>query len=110
MAHDDMYVVMYKVMAYIYGRMKKGVEPDPEMYSADALGVPQGYWTCVMKELVDHGYVAGMAVMSTPYGFVVDPKRPRVTMEGVAFLEENSMMGKAKAFLKEAKDVIAPFI
>lgn len=31
-------------------------------------------------------------------------------MEGVAFLEENSMMGKAKALLKEAKDVIAPFI
>lgn len=110
MAHDDMYVVMYKVIAYIYACMRKGEEPDADMYSAEALGVPEPYWNCVMNELVSHGFVAGIAVMSTPYGFVVDRRRPRVTMEGVAFLEENSMMGKAKAFLKEAKDVIAPFI
>lgn len=110
MAHDDMYVVMYKIIAYIYACMRKGEEPDPDMYSAEALGVPKAYWDTVMNELIGHGFVAGIAVMSTPYGFVVDRRRPRVTMEGVAFLEENSMMGKAKAFLKEAKDVIAPFI
>ena len=32
-----------------------------------------------------------------------------VTMEGVAFAQENSMMGKAKAFLQDAKAAI-PFI
>lgn len=109
MAHDDMYVVMHKVMAYIYGCMKKGAEPDPDMYSADALGVPKAYWDAVMDELVGHGFVAGISVISSPYGLIVDPKRPRVTMEGVAFLEENSMIGKARAFLKEAKSVI-PFV
>lgn len=109
MVHDDMYVVMYKVIAYVYACMKKGEEPDADMYSAEALGIPKAYWDGVMKELADHGFLSGVSALPTYGGFVVDLGRPRVTMEGVAFLEENSMMGKAKAFLKEAKAAI-PFV
>lgn len=110
MAQNDMYVVMYKIIAYLYDCMKRGVSPDAAKISAGALGIPDEYWIDVIEELVDHGYVKGFEVVRYFSGARdVASDRPRVTMEGVAFAQENSMMGKAKAFLQDAKASI-PFI
>lgn len=109
MAQNDMYVVMYKIIAYLYDCMKRGVSPDAAKISAGALGIPDEYWIDVIEELVDHGYVKGFGISYADNmpGVIID--RPRVTMEGVAFAQENSMMGKAQAFLQDAKASI-PFI
>lgn len=74
--------------------------------------VPWSYRTLIviLNELVNHGYLCGVSVHAMFGGsLVVSESRPRVTMEGVAFIEENFMMGKAKAFLKEAKAAV-PFV
>ena len=109
MAQNDMYVVMYKIIAYLYDCMKSGVSPDIEKISADALGIPEEYRVDVIEELVDHGYVKGFGIRYADNMPVVIIDRPRVTMEGVAFAQENSMMGRAKAFLQDAKASM-PFI
>ena len=110
MAQNDMYVVMYKILAYLYDCMKRGVEPEDARWSAQALGIPASYWTSIVEELVGHGFVAGVNVDHFINGeALVTPIGPRVTMEGVAFAQENSMMGKAKAFLQDAKAAV-PFI
>lgn len=109
MAHNDMYVVMYKIIAYLYDCMKKGIAPNDEMWSCMALGIPESYWASVVSELADHRFIAGVNVI--PYvdgGHMVSIGRAEVTMEGVAFAQENSMMAKAKAFLQDAKASI-PF-
>lgn len=110
MAHNDMYVVMYKIIAYLYDCMKKGVEPDDFKWSSDALGIPRSYWLAVVEELVDHGYIDGVTIHRFFGGDAsVTALNARVTMEGVAFAQENSMMGKAKAFLQDVKAAV-PFI
>lgn len=110
MAQNDMYVVMYKILAYLYDCMKRGIEPEDARWSAQALGIPASYWTSIVEELVGHGFVAGVNVDHFINGeALVTPIGPRVTMEGVAFAQENSMMGKAKASLQDAKAAI-PFI
>lgn len=110
MAQNDMYVVMYKIIAYLYDCMKRGVAPEDARWSAEALGIPEGYWSAIVEELVTHGFVSGVKVAHTLSGTsLVTTFNPRVTMEGVAFAQENSMMGKAKSFLKDAKEAI-PFI
>lgn len=104
MANNDMYVVMYKVIAYLYDCMKKGIAPEGEKWSCMALGIPESYWASVVSELVDHRFITGVKVI--PYGDgarMVSIGRAEVTMEGVAFAQENSMMAKAKAFLQDAK-------
>lgn len=104
MAHNDMYVVMYKIIAYLYDCMKKGVEPDDLKWSSDALGIPRSYWLAVVEELVDHGYIDGVTIHRFFGGDAsVTALNAHVTMEGIAFAQENSMMGKAKAFLRDAK-------
>lgn len=109
MAQNDMYVVMYKIIAYLYDCMKKGVEPDMSKYSHDALGIPETYWAHIMLELIDHGFVKGFVVMRSYNPAVITPSDPSVTMEGVAFAQENTMMAKAKQLLIDAKAAI-PFI
>lgn len=53
---------------------------------------------------MDHGYIDGVTIHRFFGGDAsVTALNARVTMEGVVFAQENSMMGKAKAFLRDAK-------
>lgn len=112
MAHDDMHVVMYKILAYLYDCMRRGVEPQASMIAHDGpmLGIPHEYWCCVMRQLESRGLVAGVAVTDMLDGSRrVALPRPEVTLEGVELLQENAMMKKALKFLREAKSAL-PFI
>lgn len=109
MAQNDMHVVMYKILAYVYECMKTGVEPDTGKISSSALCIPDEYWKQIIRELVEHGFLTGTSIIQTTSGVVIGFEKPRVTMDGVEFLMENSMMAKAKQFLVEAKSAI-PFI
>lgn len=112
MAQDDMFVVMCKILGYLYDCMKRGVEPRPSVLAHDGemLNIDQGYWARILKELADHGYVRGIIVRGTWEGeLLVRLNHPTVTMEGVEFLQENSAMRRALEFLKETKSAI-PFL
>ena len=110
MAHNDMYVVMYKIIAYLYDCMKKGKEPQETVWNAQALGIPQSYWQQIIAELVGAHYISGVNIFYSDSDLsVIVAEHPYVTMEGVAFAQENSMMGRAKSFLQEAKAAI-PFL
>ena len=110
MAQNDMYVVMYKIIAYIYDCMKRGVEPVDAEWGCQALAIPESYWAHIVEELVEHRFITGVKIDRFLGGQVmVSTIAPRVTMEGVAFAQENTMMAKAKKFLQDAKASI-PFI
>lgn len=109
MASNDMHVVIYKILAYLYACMKSGDRPQYSCYSSEAMGIPDEYWKQIMCELVAHRYIEGVNITNGPLGSSVYPANPRVTMDGVEFLMENSMMAKAKQWLIDAKSTI-PFI
>ena len=111
MAHDDMHVVMYKVLAYLYDRMKRGEEPSRAavLHDGDMLSIPYRYWAQIMAQLAEMGLVKGVSVKWTGNEPQVFMSSPCVTLAGVEFLEEDSMMAKARRFLKEAKSTL-PFV
>ena len=112
MASDDMHVIIYKILAYLYDCMKRGIEPQKSMISHDGDllgGIPYRYWCNVMVQLHDGGYVKGISVKYFENEPTVIINNPSVTLDGVQFMQENSMMNKALAFLKETKSAI-PFI
>lgn len=106
MAQDDMFVVMYKILAYVYDCNRRGERPLNCEWDYEALGIAYLYWVQVVEELVGHGYLAGVRVNHTKMGDAVFIDRPRVTTEGVQFAQENTRMAKARAFLREAKATI----
>lgn len=109
MAQNDMFVVMYKVLAYLYDCMKRGEAPETSCWDASAFGIPEAYWKNIVVQLVEHGLVGGISLLKTKDGIRIRPIEPFVTMEGVQFAQENSMMAKAAGFLRDAKAAI-PFI
>ena len=61
MAQDDMHVLIYKALAYLYDCMKRGKEPDKAMLSCTGLlfgGIPERYWTSVWIQMLDKGLVS----------------------------------------------------
>lgn len=112
MAHDDMHVVVYKILAYLYSCMKKGEKPSEQHLrnDGDMLAIPYQYWAGIVKDMLNRGYVEGFKVTKAWGGdLIVNIMAPRITMEGVEFLQSNSMMAKALSFLKETKSAL-PFL
>lgn len=114
MAKDDMFVVMCKVICYLYDCMKKGIEPDEKRYSCEALDIPYEYWLDVFSEMVSHGHVSGVTVRRLFGTRDIEFDRPTVTIEGLQFARENSMMARAMRFVHGAGgffgNLVGPFI
>ena len=54
MAKDDMEVIMYKILKYLYECMKKDISPQLEDFSWDSklFHIPQNYWCKIIVTLV----------------------------------------------------------
>ena len=85
-----------------------GKTPDPTKFSANALQINEKYWTAIVADLVNRKYIRGVTVFHNPDGDTVQVHRPCVTVEGVEFMMENSLMRRALEYIKEAKSAI-PF-
>ena len=108
-ASDDMEVVMYKILRYLYECMKKDVEPDLQKYGwhSQLLNVPQQYWCKIIRILVEKNLIIGFVILSTKDGVQIQTKPPiEITYEGREFLRENSGMQKAKDVCGETFEVL----
>lgn len=110
MAKDDMEVIMYKILKYLYECMKKDISPQLEDFSWDSklFHIPQNYWCKIIVTLVRKGYITGFKIIdNTKDAPTIQTDRPfEITFEGVQFLEENSRMQKAKEYCAETFNVI----
>ena len=57
MAKNDMEVIMYKILRYLYECMKLGVEPELEQFAWNSklFDIPQSYWCKIIATLVRKG-------------------------------------------------------
>lgn len=110
MAKDDMEVIMYKILKYLYECMKKDINPQLEDFSWDSklFRIPQNYWCKIIVILVRKDYITGFKIIdNTKDASTIQADRPfEITFEGVQFLEENSRMQKAKEYCAETFNVI----
>ena len=107
MAKNDYFVIMYRILAYLYACMKQGEKPDMSTVSFEALGIPESYYNYVMINMIEKQYIKG----ATSFSVLGNEEQikftdPHITQEGVEFLTENSGMNKAKEFLKSLKEII----
>ncbi len=102
MAYNDMDVIIYKILSYLYECMKSGVAPREEDLCANAklFRIPQRYWLQVIEEISDEGLVKGFRFLMIKDGMLVDVSEDaRITIKGKQFLTENSRMAAARKFL-----------
>ena len=108
MAKDDYFVLVYKILAYLYTVLKEGRSPDAKMlqYDSTLLGVNEPYWAYIMENLQAQGYITGLTVVARS---ISNLERCQITPDGIAYLFENNLLAKAKELLKDVK-AMTPFI
>lgn len=114
MAKDDYFVIVYQILSYLYQRLKKGelVNEKMLMHDSPLFRINEKYWAYIIYHMAKSNLIEGVAFIhidgvDTPYPAEIE--ECRITPEGIAYLCENTFMEKAKAFLKDIKE-ITPFI
>lgn len=87
---------IYRILRYLEMAMDYD-EPDLDCISAKAIGITENRWKLIMEQLASHGYITGVAVERPMVGAITITKyNPRITISGLEFLSENSVMKKAR--------------
>ena len=119
MAKDDYHVIAYQILAYLYQCLKHGTDVDISLLMPTSVyfqtnGAPlnRKYWAYILYHLQKDDLIEGIAFVkadgvSVPYP--ADIGRCAITPRGIEYLTGNSFMEKAKAFLKDVKE-ITPFV
>lgn len=109
MAKDDMHLLIYKILRYLYDCNKKGKTPlfSDMFYAAELSVIPLSYLAQIIEELINGGYIDGCEIIRTKDGtqFILT-EEARVTMHGVEYLMENSRMKKAAEFAGKAFEIL----
>lgn len=113
MAKDDYFVIVYSILSYLYTCLKKGKEIDLKKVSHEGMpnGVSKKYYTFIMNSLINDGLITGVTYHENilAEAYFEFSEELSITVKGIQYLEENTVIEKAKLFLKDIKD-ITPFI
>ena len=102
----------FKAVYRILKELEKHMGDDnfsPSCISAEKLKLPYGRWEPLWILLQDDGYIKGLVVDRTtesPLRHIVKPIFPQITLKGLEYLTENSLMAKAKEALKMVGEII----
>lgn len=112
MAKDDYFVIVYQILAYLYQRLKKGLPVDTRMLKADSplLKINEKYWAYIIYHMQESGFIEDVPFSNLDDVFPIplDLSEIKITPKGIEYLCDNSFMEKAKAFLKDIKEIM-PF-
>lgn len=107
MAKNDYFVIVYRILSYLYECFMLGERADISMFAPDALGINNGYWANVMESIYNEGYIQGISIISRLSAAPgIKLLNLKITQKGIEFLLENSKMSKAREFLKSVKETI----
>lgn len=106
MAKNDYFVIVCRILAYLYACLKSGVTPQEEEISPGKLDIEPQYWLYIIENLQNSGYIRGVHIGKLLGGMpTVKMLNLQITPDGIEFLQENSSVNKAKEFLKTLKEI-----
>lgn len=81
-------------------------EIDIEQISAEMLGISQNRWINIMSMLIENGYLSGISIKQNIMGdSVLSVSNPKITLKGLEYLNDNSLMKKAAKIAKGIIDI-----
>ena len=96
----DNFRIIYRILRLLEKAMDCE-EFDKQAISAEALGISETRWLALLKMLAENGYIQGLDIRKGLQGDVtISTYRPEITLKGLEYLEENSLMRKAAALAK----------
>ncbi len=100
------FTIIYKILKALEQSMDYE-EFDSELISPETLGITKERRDKLLVEMQNEGYISGVYVKRYIRGdSIVKSERPEITIKGLEYLSENSMMKKAANLLKGVAEVI----
>lgn len=98
MAKDDYYVIVAKILVYLYARIKGKNKISSTEYLhplSEDFPIYEEYFNYVLDEMLAHGYIRMNVIRAWGAGVVMrDIDGIQITQEGIDFLRENSTIRK----------------
>lgn len=104
----DNFKIIYRILKHLESAMDFA-HTDKEAISHQRLNISYERWEQLLIMLQVNGYIEGILytqTLSDDKPHLVEPIRPRITLKGLEYLNENSMMQKAANLLKGIKDTV----
>ena len=102
----DNFKIIYKILSVLEKSMDLE-NVDIERISSNNLGISQQRWNKFMEMLLDAGYIKGVTIQKYVTGETnVDAEDIRITLKGLEYLSENSIMQKMYKAAKGITDLI----
>ena len=102
----DNFRVIYRILRYLEKALDYD-EPNMDCISAKALKLSDQRWMALMEMLSKEGYIDGFSVQRTVDGSIlISSSMPRITLKGLEYLQENSLMKKAAELAKGVANII----
>lgn len=102
------FTVIYKILRTLQ-KWRGREDFEVELISAKKMKMEYADWEQLMIELQDAGYIKGLVytqTLSDMFPHICEPIKPRITMQGIEYLEENGFMKKAADTLKAIGEFI----
>lgn len=99
---DDMFVVIYKILYYIYHCNKNGY--DVSKVNHNVLNINERYYNNIVEEIESKKYIDRLYRESQNEEKELN-KNVKITSDGVLFLETNEHMKKIGEMLKDRKEL-----
>ena len=91
----DNFQIIYRILLYLEKAMDYD-EPDLDVLSAKTLGISENRRLSIIRILSENGYVDGFSIKVSAGGEkAMSISNPRITLKGLEYLNENSLMQKA---------------
>lgn len=109
MAKDDYYTMVYKFLRYLYECLKESTPTDPVKIATGSKMFPVDaeYRDYLLRNLAQEGYITGVKLL--PIIGAEEPavrvQNPKITPQGISYIQENSTMGKVEALLFKAGEI-----
>ena len=108
MAKDDYFVLVCKVLCYLYDCLKSGKTVDINYLdnSNKQFAVNDSYWEYIISTMAEEGLIRNVIVTEYDDELMLQyDDSIQITPKGIEYLQENSMMKKAFNVIKEIKDI-----
>lgn len=105
MSKDDIEVIEYKILKYLYESIKAGHRAalSEVAWHCEFFDITRDYWLYIMHDLIERELVSGLKyVEAKDMESVLEVGTFTVTQAGREYLKENSLMQKVKSLLGEA--------
>ena len=102
----DNFRVIYRILKALEKAMDFD-EFDMDSISPKALGISENRWLKIMVMLTKEGYIEGLSIRrGLGDEYLISGTHPEITLRGLEYLNENSLMRKAAAFAKGVAEAL----